>query len=327
MTATAPKPKVLIVDDTPVNLRAMRGMLSKLDCELVEARSGAEALAKAAADDFALVLLDVQMPEMDGFEVATRLTEDAQTRDVPIIFVTAAFSDDLYRMHGYKVGAVDYIAKPFDSFVLMSKVQAFLELYRSRSALKQALDTLHLRNEQLEKEIGERRRAEELVQHRATHDPLTELPNRMLFMDRLHTGIERARRERRTMALLYMDIDRFKPVNDEHGHHAGDELLKAIARRSLEALRKTDTVARLGGDEFAVLLENLSSPDEAQQLADKLRALLAAPFTLQPGPGQPGIEVTVGASVGIAVFPRDADDEEGLLRFADAQMYRQKRTR
>ncbi len=298
-----PRGKVLVVDDTPANLVAMRRLLSRMDCDIVEAASGNAALAACIDQEFALILLDVQMPEMDGFEVAGYLSEDPLTRGVPIIFVTAAFNSDRNRIQGYEVGAVDYIAKPIDEFILLSKVKVFLELYRSRYAL---------------------RAAEARARHQATHDMLTGLANRLLFSDRLEQGLIRSRREGSLLALIYIDIDHFKPVNDRYGHQAGDALLKAIAQRMLPLFRASDTVARLGGDEFAVIVEDFEDRAKIIDLCERLKAEITRPFTL---PLNEPAEASVGVSIGIAAFPDDATDGENLIRHADAQMYGQKLSR
>lgn len=318
------KPNVLVVDDTPVNLRVMRGLLAKLECEVVTADSAAAALAAVAERDFALFLLDVQMPEMDGFQLAAKFAESPRTREVPIIFVTAAYGEEI-RISGYKAGAVDYVSKPFEPFIMLSKVQVFLDLYRGRMEMKHLLDLLNERNRQLETEVAERAHAEGRALHRATHDPLTELPNRLLFMDRLERAFVRTRREGLLLALLYIDLDRFKPVNDRYGHQAGDELLKLIAARLLAPLRKMDTVARLGGDEFAIILEGINAADEAQQLATRIEQSLSEPFMLASAGGS--VEAHIGASIGVAVHPGDADSVDALIRAADQQMYLRKRSR
>lgn len=301
--AEVPRGKVLVVDDTPANLVAMRRILARMDCDIVEAGSGNAALAACLEQEFALILLDVQMPEMDGFEVASILSGDPQTRHVPIIFVTAAFNTDRNRIHGYEVGAVDYIAKPVDEFILLSKVKVFLELYRSRYAL---------------------RAAEARARHQATHDTLTGLANRLLFGDRLQQGLARVRRDDTLLALIYIDIDHFKPINDRHGHQAGDALLKAIAQRMVPLFRASDTVARLGGDEFAVIVEGFEKRAQIDILCERLVAELTQPFILELNET---IEAKVGASIGLAVFPTDATDGERLIRHADAQMYEKKLSR
>jgi diguanylate cyclase (GGDEF)-like protein len=311
-----PRPKILVVDDTPANLLVMRKLLAKVDVELVEAANGNAALAASLDHEFALILLDVQMPDMDGFEVAEFLSQEERSRDTPIIFVTAAYADDMNKIKGYGSGGVDYIVKPINDTILLSKVRVFLDLYRGKQQLRQLLAELDQRNRQLETEIAERQRLEELARHQATHDPLTGLPNRLLFLDRLEKSLERSQRRGKSCALFYIDIDEFKPVNDRYGHHAGDALLKAIARRMDETMRKVDTVSRLGGDEFAAIME---------EPVDAADALLAAQ-RLELSDHPDGLEAKVGASVGIALYPQHAGSLEALVQAADKVMYQAKKS-
>jgi len=321
-----PRPKILVVDDTPANLVAMRRLLGKVDAELIEAGSGNAALAATLDHEFALILLDVNMPDMDGFEVAGFLSEEARTRDTPIIFVTAALVDDLNRLKGYRLGAVDYIAKPINDTILQSKVAVFLELYRGKQQLQALVRQLDDRNRELQQQVRIREEAEAQVRHQATHDPLTGLPNRALFNDRLKTAMHRALRAERSFALLFIDIDGFKPVNDNHGHHVGDLLLVAIAARLRERMRRADTVARLGGDEFAVIMEDDALTAATALAAGKeLCAILAEPYALGDG-----VRVQIGASIGVAIYPDHALGGEGgsdaLLQSADSAMYQAKRS-
>ncbi|MFC5436962.1 diguanylate cyclase domain-containing protein [Rhodanobacter umsongensis] len=319
-------PKILVVDDTVANLVAMRRLLTHSGAEIIEARSGNEALALCLDHQFALILLDVNMPDMDGFEVAALLGEAEQLRETPIIFVTAAYADDLNRLKGYRSGAVDYIAKPINDVILQSKVRVFLELYAVRAKLLQTLTELAERNQQLTREVAERELAEATVRHQASHDILTGLPNRMLFRDRLQVAIQRAHRHHGRFALAFIDIDGFKGVNDEHGHPVGDALLQEISARLSAHLRGNDTVARLGGDEFALVLEDIDDPQQALQLSQKLCTALGEPYTLR-GDGAP-VEVRVSASIGIAPYlPDDRPDaDERLIQAADRGMYAAKRS-
>ncbi len=155
--------------------------------------------------------------------------------------------------------------------------------------------------------------------HQAMHDQLTGLANRLQFTDQLRTAIERGRRDVHPVTLLYMDLDGFKPVNDEFGHDVGDQLLVAVAKRLESCTRSDDTVARLGGDEFAVLLGSSTAPGDAEEVSDRVARALANPFTIE------GHRLSLGASIGRAVFPLDADDADGLLRAADAAMFDAKR--
>jgi diguanylate cyclase (GGDEF)-like protein len=319
-------PKILVVDDTSANLVAMRRLLVNCGAQLFEATSGNQALALCLDHQFALILLDVNMPDMDGFEVAALLGETEQLRETPIIFVTAAYADDLNKLKGYRSGAVDYIAKPINDVILQSKVRVFLELHAARTELQKAMAALSERNRQLTVEIAERERVEALVRHQASHDTLTGLPNRMLFRDRLQGAIQRTHRHHGLFALACIDIDGFKNVNDTHGHSVGDALLQEIAARLSAQLRGNDTVARLGGDEFALILEEINDQPLALQLCEKLCTLLGAPYSLVVNGCS--IDVRIGASIGVAPYvPSDRPDaEELLIQAADRAMYEAKRS-
>ena len=160
--------------------------------------------------------------------------------------------------------------------------------------------------------------AQEKLDHLAHHDPLTALPNRLLFHDRLHHALQRATREHEKLALLFIDLDRFKNVNDTLGHHIGDELLKQVAHSLQDKLREGDTLARLGGDEFIVLLENVEGEYGASLVAEKLVTMFEQPFMVA------GHELFVTCSVGISLFPADATDLNMLIRNADVAMYQAK---
>ncbi len=546
------KPKILVVDDNRSNLIAMRKLLGRLNCEAKEASSGNEALALCVNYDFALVLLDVDMPGMDGYEVARLLKEEPTTQQIPIIFVTASYEDQEHRLLGYKVGAVDYIQKPVDDLILLSKVSIFLDLYnnrqiarrelirseamriasteneaRFRQALTDAPIPIMLRTEDgevvllnrmwteltgyslydiptvrewlvkayreeklqemqlvIEKQfaqdswstlgefdiravngnylvwdirsgplaplpdgrrlaitmavdVTERKRAEEemrlaslvfqnssegmtvtdadgtiisinpaftaltyytpeeaigknprilksgrhdaafyqamwhdldtsghwqgeiwnrrkdgevfaerltintiynvdgvphrrvalfsditqkkateeLIWQQANFDPLTGLPNRSMFYDRLEQEMKKARRSSSPLALLFLDLDEFKAVNDTLGHDMGDVLLKEATRRLRDCVRETDTVARLGGDEFTVILTDLDENHSVELVANVILLKLAEPFLLDDKP------VHVSVSIGITLFPADADSLDDLLKNADQAMY------
>jgi diguanylate cyclase (GGDEF)-like protein len=156
------------------------------------------------------------------------------------------------------------------------------------------------------------------AQHLADHDVLTGLPNRALFVDRLQRAILKARREKSLFALLYIDIDRFKQINDQYGHAAGDEVLKACCNRMMASIRDSDSLGRLGGDEFVALLEDLRDPGDALEIAKKFQAAVSM------GVSSGGVHIATTVSIGIAVFPLDSDSEEGLFKRADSAMYRSK---
>ncbi len=212
--------------------------------------------------------------------------------------------------------------------VLLVAYVAFVmvRLHHTSRSLAQTNETLEWRvqertaalatsNESLAAEITERKRAEEQLEDMAHYDPLTGLPNRRLFMDLLTQALARARRTDRLVALLFLDLNRFKLVNDSLGHAVGDMLLKAVTERLTNSLRTSDTVARLGGDEFTVILEDLSSSEDAARIAQKILEAVVPPMTLEDH------EIFVSASIGIALYPADSLDGEGLINIADTAMY------
>ncbi|MPS28536.1 MAG: GGDEF domain-containing response regulator [Alcaligenaceae bacterium] len=302
----------------------MRKLLAQIDAELITVTSGNEALALCLDQRFALILLDVNMPEMDGYEVAALLANEPLNRDTPVIFVTAAYADDLNQLKGYRSGAVDYIAKPVNDSILLSKVKVFLELETGRQQLAQALAELGQRNQQLQVEITERRRIEEQMRHQATHDQLTGLPNRALFTETLDRFLSRAQRHDELFALLYVDIDGFKQVNDGHGHQAGDMLLQAFSQRLRSALRAEDVVARLGGDEFGVLLCKAADAAAIQQKCVDLCEILRAPYRLTSNGA--AFTAHVGASIGAAIAMHHGTSRDSLVQAADNAMYEAKRS-
>ena len=169
-------------------------------------------------------------------------------------------------------------------------------------------------------DITAQKESEEELLRRAEHDSLTDLPNRGLFMDRLRSGIARAKRNNQPLALLFVDLNNFKPVNDEHGHHTGDRLLRVVAQRLMGAVREVDTVARVGGDEFAVILEAISDADDAAAVAAKIAESIGEPFSIDRR------TFRIGASTGIAIYPGDGEEVSALMQHADAEMYRAKRS-
>ena len=170
------------------------------------------------------------------------------------------------------------------------------------------------------RDISEKKRAEEIITFQAYHDQLTHLPNRILFKDRLELAIAQVQRRKGTLAVMFIDIDRFKLVNDSYGHAEGDLLLRGIAARLTSTLRRGDTLARLGGDEFIVLLPDIDAPEDAEVTARKILSALEQPFALSHG------EFRVTVSVGVAIFPRDGSSAEALTQHADIAMYQVKRS-
>ena len=170
------------------------------------------------------------------------------------------------------------------------------------------------------RDVTERTQMEEIIKHQAQHDTLTDLPNRKLFMDFLSLELAQARRNRRFLAVLFMDLDRFKQINDTLGHAAGDQLLQGVAQRLKRCVRESDTVARIGGDEFNVLMPDLIQSDDVGKVVGKIMGVFEAPFLLEK------VEVNATTSIGISMFPEDGDSSEELVQKADSAMYVAKQT-
>lgn len=296
-------PTLLVIDDQPLNIQIMVHIF-KADHEVLTASRGQEALALCADRLPDLILLDVMMPDMDGREVCRRLKADSRTKDIPIIFVTA-HNDPNEEAACLRMGAVDFIPQPVNAAVVRARVLTHLQL----------------------------RRALHQIWELAFHDALTGLPNRRLLNDRLEQAMATSQRSRSFCALMFMDLDNFKPLNDLHGHDLGDLLLQEAAVRLTQCVREVDTVARFGGDEFVVLLGQLASdPDDARAraitVAEKIRAAFSRPFVLSTTPGNTEeplqVEHRCTVSLGVNVFLGRACSPSDAIKGADAAMYEAK---
>ncbi|MDO8933177.1 MAG: diguanylate cyclase, partial [Rhodocyclaceae bacterium] len=448
-SAGEPPATILIVDDMPENLGVLGDLLHGAGYAVKAARSGAVALRYAVQEPLpSLVLLDVMMPEMDGYAVLGALRENDLTRNVPVIFLTA-LDDPQEVAHGFRQGAADYIPKPIQPEVVLARVRAQLDAHRAREWLRnqneyleaevarRVAETRRIRSEAetaqavlnhqrelilisaaegifgvdadgvinfanpavatllgyerdeltgcrveeifhrldaagkhcagdgcpirlscmdgvpvrgreelfrrkdgtavtLElsctpivedcrragavvtlQDISERKRYLEQLERKSNFDDLTGLPNRNLLNDRLAHAIERCRKEGVLLAVLTLNLDRFKSINDSLGHGAGDRVLCEVATRLGERVRKMDTLARLEGDEFVLVAESTEA-EAVTQLAQPLLDRLAPPFRIGER------EFFLTGSIGIAVFPKDGEDGESLLQNAAAAMYRAK---
>jgi len=287
--------------------------------------------ATAQGQPYALAFVDVRMPPgMDGIETLGHLWAcDPRIQAV----ICTAYSDhswnDIVTSLGHSDGLL-VLHKPFNPIEAKQLTHALTRKWRlSRQVERQLGDLetlvqtrtadLQKTNAQLRVEISQRVQVEGDLKHLASHDPLTGLPNRILLNDRLSTAIRRAERHHASGAVLLLDLDHFKDVNDAFGHAAGDELLNQVARRLTGAVRGCDTVARMGGDEFVVILEDLKDRDDAAMACSRILAACSQPSVVH---GQP---LHTPPSIGIAMFPEDGSAAEGLLKSADLAMYQAKR--
>ncbi|MFB2919374.1 EAL domain-containing protein [Aerosakkonema funiforme] len=327
--ASTIKGNILLVDDTPDNLHLLSNLLSAQGYKVRCVTNGQTALKAARAKLPDLILLDIMMPHMNGYEVCQILKSDTQTRDVPVIFLSA-LDEVLDKVKAFSVGGVDYITKPFQFQEVLIRVENQLALKTAETKVRQLNAELEIKvkertselevtNQELQREIAERKLLEKQLLHMALHDPLTGLPNRALFMERLKQAVIRAKQQPEyQFSVLFLDCDRFKIVNDSLGHLVGDELLTAIASRLKLSLTPVDTLARLGGDEFTLLLEEIKDITSVTQIAERILWELSRPFYLDKR------EVFITASIGIVLGNATYDQPEHLLRDADTAMYRAK---
>lgn len=311
--------KILIVDDRPENLLTLEQLLDDPEFELIRATSGAEALGHTLDHDFALVLLDVQMPEMDGYEVAELMRGNKKTRHVPIIFVTADIGNMQHVFKGYESGAVDYLFKPLEPRVFQSKVDVFIQLYRQREALEKKtveLDQKLVELEELQQQLEETN--EQLLILSIT-DGLTGLLNKRQFDIVMAEEWKRSYRNGAPLSLIIMDIDQFKAYNDAHGHAAGDDCLIKIAHTLSESVKRdVDKVARIGGEEFAIILPD-TDLEGANYVAEQIRSsIITAGIEHQNSLVANHVTSSFGIS---SVIPSKHTSIRDLVRTADTALY------
>ncbi len=283
------KPKLLVVDDQPINIQIMHQVFDS-EYQLFMATNGAQALALCQSNPPDLVLLDIVMPGMDGFEVCTQLKAQESTRNIPVIFVTA-HTDPAQETHGLSLGAVDFISKPITPAVVQARVRTHL--------------TLKFQSD--------------LLRKMAFLDGLTGVFNRRFFDQQLATEWARASRAGTPLSIILLDVDHFKAYNDHYGHLAGDDCLRQIATTLKSCLRRPgDLVARFGGEEFACILPETAFDDAmalAGELERRVRALQVPHAASSAGP-----VVTVSLGVGVRTLVSSAD-ALALVRFTDTQLY------
>lgn len=306
---------ILIVDDVLENVRLLSTILDRNGYQTRKATNGAMALTAVKTTLPSLILLDVQMPNMSGYQVCQHLKSDPRTAHIPIIFLSAA-DDITNKIEAFKVGGADYITKPFHIEEVLARIQ-------NQLAMIAAQQTIYQLNAQLEGRVKERTQQLETANSQlsklAFRDPLTWLPNRALLMEHLQEALNQQQANPDAQfAVFYLDCDRFKPVNDSLGHQAGDELLIAMSERLNSVLRQEDFLARLGGDEFVILLSKLEDPRYATQVADRIIKSFALPFRLREK------DIFVSFSIGIVLECANYWDPEELLRDADTAMYQAK---
>lgn len=412
---------ILIVDDISANVALLEAVLSS-EYAIRSATRGSDALTSAQEMPPDLILLDIMMPGMSGYEVCERLKQNPDLRDIPVIFLSILESTDI-KVKAFRSGGVDYITKPLHMEEVRARVRTHLGLrklqlrleaqneilkqidaertrlamivessndaiftvsadsiitswnggaedifgYSAREIIGKPVFTImpakHLHeqshlwqtilsddrlqyfetprtrngssqvyvsmttspllntegeiigNSVFSRDVTERRRMEELIRHQAHYDALTNVPNRQFFMELLTKSLAQSRRNEKKLALLFLDINGFKQVNDTLGHSCGDKLLQEVARRLTSSIRGSDTVARLGGDEFIIVMPDLARTDDVDIVLEKILGLFDAPFLLDD------MVVESSVSIGISLFPDDGMSGDELMKNADTAMY------
>ena len=288
---------ILIVDDQEANVQLLEQVLRDSGYQRITSTQDPHTVCALHRDNhYDLILLDLQMPHMDGFQVMESLKEIETDGYVPILVITAQPG---HKLRALASGAKDFIAKPFDLVEVVTRIHNMLEVRL------------------LYKQLEHYSRAQESL---AMHDALTGLPNRRLLMDRLSLAIAHAHRNKSTMAVMYLDLDGFKQINDTLGHDAGDTLLKMVAERLVAAVRQEDTVARMGGDEFVIALWELTHADGVAKLVSKVIQAVSQPYSIQ------GHDVNITASAGVGIYPTHGEQVETLMKNADLALFEAKRT-
>ncbi len=316
-----PRPLILVVDDVFDNRDILTRRLVRRGFDVVEAAGGVEALEKIRAATFDIVLLDIMMPDMGGNEVLAEIRRTLSDTELPVIMVTAkSQSEDV--AESLALGANDYVTKPVDFVVALARINA--QLGRKRIAEAERASKREIEREAADlhvvaaREAGERRKSDEKLHYLAYHDALTGLLNRAAFRDLVSEALNDPTLAAAEPTVLFMDLDRFKAVNDVHGHEIGDKLLSKMAARLSEVAGEAATVARLGGDEFAIFLFEGATSGAGMDLAQRIVTAAGEPVHIDGQPFQ------VGASCGVA-RASDCDHRlESMLKGADLAMYRAK---
>ncbi|MBC8199652.1 MAG: diguanylate cyclase [Desulfobacteraceae bacterium] len=289
--------RILVIDDSKLILHVAKTILGKQGHQVLLAEDGKTGLQDAATEHPDLILLDLILPEMDGYQVCQRIKKEAVTSDIPIIMLTSR-SEPADKVRGLKMGASDYVTKPFDEGELMARVNIHLQIRELHESLKE-------RNRQL-KEM-------------ANYNGLTGLYNHRYFQEMISKDFQRAVRYHESLSCVMLDIDHFKKFNDTYGHQTGDMVLKILGGLIKKLVRDSDLSARYGGEEFALLMYHTASK-KAFLISERLRkAVEQHKFQAD------NLSLTVTISMGVASFPHpEIADAKTLIECADKALYQAK---
>ncbi len=281
---------LLYVEDDKTVRESILIILEEFFLNVIVAVDGYDGFEKFQESSVDLIITDINMPRLNGLEMIAKIREIEEA--IPIL-ISSAHTESNYFVNSIKLSVDGYLLKPFD-------MKQFL------SALDSVIAKIQLKKFQKK------------LDHQAHHDYLTGLPNRVLFGDRLRETIKRSDRNKEKFALLFIDLDQFKKINDSLGHEVGDEVLQIVAHRINSIIRKEDTFARLGGDEFTIIMGGLHKVQDASHLAQKILDVLADPIQVNSH------SFYISSSIGISLYPQDDEDANNLLKYADTAMYKAK---
>jgi two-component system, cell cycle response regulator len=288
--------KILIVDDQESGAQFLKIMLEQAGHTDVTYTTNPYGVCELhRTNHYKVILLDLRMPGMDGFQVMKGLNEIETDDYIPVLAITA---EPAYKLPALKAGAKDFISKPYDAQEVVTRVRNMLEIRLLHEDARNAAIT----NEIL-----------------AQQDPLTGLANRRLLTQRISAAMANARRNSNAMALIYLDLDGFKRINDTLGHSVGDALLKIVARRLESVVRQEDTVARVGGDEFMIALWQVANASDVANVTEKLIEIVSQPYVIEER------NVTITTSAGASIYPGHGEDADSLIKSADTALYEAKR--
>jgi diguanylate cyclase (GGDEF)-like protein len=287
---------ILIVDDREANVLLLERILRRAGYVSITATVDPFKVRELhLRNRYDLILLDLEMPDMNGFQVMEGLDEIEPGGYLPVLVITA---QPQQKLRALQAGAKDFISKPFDLAEVLARVHNMLEVRLLHdAALKHG----------------------KMLESLALNDPLTGLANRRLLAERMSMALAHARRKKRSMAVVYLDLDEFKQINDKWGHGVGDVLLKMVAWRLVAMAREEDTVARLGGDEFIMMLSEIDGADSAATVALKAIEAVSQPYDIE------GHAVNITTSAGVGIYPVHGEDADTLIHSADLALYEAKR--
>ncbi|OQY32748.1 MAG: diguanylate cyclase response regulator [Spirochaetaceae bacterium 4572_59] len=310
---------LLIVDDRHENLLTLESLLDHPDFNIIKADSGSQALEKMLENDIALILLDVFMPDMNGYETAELMRSNKRTKHIPIIFVTAELAERDHIFKGYDAGAVDYLMKPIAPQVLQSKVGIFLEIHRQKLELEKKTRELNAKVRELEELQQQLKEKNKQLKTISTIDALTGIYNRRYFNEMIEMEWSRSKRNGSLLSLILMDIDHFKTYNDTYGHSAGDNALKAVAKAiSIPLKRKIDTIARYGGEEFIAILPEIGQEGVLELGKKMMESVRNMKLEHKGSPVKDYLTISMGIH---SVVPDDNINSIDVINAADKALY------